>query len=54
MKRYFVFNFTSHYPIGGMSDFIGAADTLEEARKITGSGEITEIWDMDELRLIVD
>jgi hypothetical protein len=41
MKRYLVFTFHTYYPIGGMDDFLGDFDTLDEASaalvdKVTG------------------
>ena len=34
MKNYMVFFGLNYYPRGGMDDFIGDADTIEEAREI--------------------
>lgn len=31
MKRFIAFAYDQYYPGGGMGDFIGSADTLEEA-----------------------
>lgn len=31
MKRYWLFYYNDDYPIGGMDDFEGSFDTLEEA-----------------------
>lgn len=32
MKRYFVFIFDTHYPFGGMEDFAGDFDSLEDIK----------------------
>lgn len=32
-KRYWVFGFSEYYPSGGMQDFVGSFDTVEEARE---------------------
>ena len=32
MKRFFLFQMTSYYPAGGMSDFVDDFETLEEAK----------------------
>lgn len=34
MKNYMVFFGLNYYPMGGMDDFIGDADTIEKARDI--------------------
>jgi hypothetical protein len=34
MKKYLVFAFWTYYPSGGMEDFIGDTDTLEEAKEM--------------------
>lgn len=31
MKRYFLFEYDDYYPGGGMNDFVGDFDTIEEA-----------------------
>lgn len=33
MKRYLLFYGARYYPIGGMDDFQGSFDTIEEAKK---------------------
>ena len=32
MKQYLLFTFDTYYPSGGMNDFSGSFDTVEEAR----------------------
>lgn len=34
MKRYLVFYADAYYPLGGIDDFIGDYDTIEEAIKV--------------------
>ena len=33
MKRFLLFGFDTYYPCGGMEDFFGDFDTLDEAKK---------------------
>ena len=34
MKKYLCFVFSTYYPSGGWSDFVGSADTITEAYKV--------------------
>ena len=38
MKRYFLFEQIRYYPDGGMLDFVGDFDTLEEVEKVRTKG----------------
>jgi len=48
MKKYLCFVYDRHYPCGGFNDFIGEADSIEEAKKMC-------IYDDDNLEVqIID
>lgn len=64
MKRYLLFGGADYYPGGGMNDFMGDYDTIEEAQAAVGPYEKTvdgtelhyqvsydwaDIWEMPEL-----
>lgn len=52
MKRYAVFEHTQYYPSGGMSDFVAAFDTEEEAETFIHRSlidyELLSVEDMEE------
>ena len=57
MKKYFIFAYYAYYPGGGMSDFAGAHDTIEEAisdaEKIAGGDwDYVEVWDMEDVEKV--
>ena len=39
MKKYLVFTFPTYYPGGGMIDYAGDADTIEDAIEIVRNSE---------------
>jgi len=49
MKRFLVFAYEQHYPVGGMGDLQGEFDTLEqaeaEAKAIKHDWDETEVFD---------
>ena len=49
MKRYLAFSGECYYPLGGMDDFNGSADTVEEAMLLARAGisEWWHIWDSE-------
>lgn len=63
MRRYMVFAFASHYPGGGMEDFVNSYNDLDEAKR-TLTEALTEteersakdyghIYDVAKVRIIV-
>lgn len=44
MKRFMLFGGRIYYPSGGMNDFIGDFDTLEEAEKVGKNFIKNEKW----------
>jgi hypothetical protein len=51
MKRFLVFAYDYYYPAGGMNDFVGSYDTMEEAQAIIGTPVLTgfdEIYPTDQ------
>ena len=52
--KYLIFEFSSHYPRGGMSDFVKAVETLEEALKYArgDTRDNVEIYNRDTLELV--
>lgn len=45
MKRFLRFDYYGYYPGGGMDDFVGDFDTLEEAQKSEVIGDFADILD---------
>ena len=56
MNRFLVFSFPEFYPNGGMDDFIGDFDTLEEAKKALLNGEYStgHVYDTTERKIIFE
>jgi len=52
MKRYFLFCLDTFYPAGGMKDFVGDFDTVEEAQAASHS-EHQEILDTETRMVMV-
>lgn len=53
MKRYMTFLYRHYYPCGGMEDFIGSVDNLEDAIKLVDieiSKDFTEYSYTDDLK----
>ena len=62
MKRFLLFGFDSHFPKGGINDFLGDFDSIEEAhtaflnhgeRVIVTQFEHFQIYDTEERRLVL-
>lgn len=58
MKRYLAFLFYAFYPSGGANDFIGAFDSVEEAReaieKCDDRAELAHIFDVQDERVVLE
>lgn len=52
MKRFWLFEFGTYYPTGGMSDLKGTYDTAEEARENMAVGFCIQIFDSKEQKLV--
>jgi hypothetical protein len=58
MKRYWLFSWDTYYPSGGMSDYRGSFDSLEDARRhLNLSEKISrfdhyEILDRDTMEIV--
>ena len=53
MKRYLLFCNEEYYPAGGMGDFSGSFDSVEEAKEKAGSElDWAHIYDIEEERLV--
>lgn len=44
-KRYWVFDIYKYYPAGGMGDFTGSYDTIEDIPPSTGRYDFREVLD---------
>jgi len=51
MKRFFLFHWDGYYPEGGMNDFLGDFDTIEEAKEAYFNEKYRydnrQIWDTE-------
>lgn len=44
MKRFWLFQGDDYYPSGGMGDFCGDFDSVEEAKELAGSSFFDDQW----------
>lgn len=54
MKRFVLFSFNDYYPAGGMNDYNGSFDTLEEAQIKSSYSDCLyqEILDLEKSQLV--
>ncbi len=54
MKRYMLFEFDKYYPCGGMSDFTGSFDSLEEClnKRCNSYTDCFHVYDTEQMEII--